>query len=101
MRCFLFFVPALILAQGIRVEPFAAEERTVHLASESVRSVAVDGSGAVWVATGAGLRWSDGKWTNERADATLVAVSGADVWFASQGSLWHGSRAVAGMPRLP
>src|SRR5438876_11469468 len=60
MRSWLLLAPALLAAQGMRVEPFAAEVRTVHnaasgLLSDDVLSVAVDSSRAAWAATGAGL----------------------------------------------
>src|SRR5438105_2242374 len=89
MRFLPLLAPVLLSAQGMLVEPFPAEVRTVHDAGDVV-SVAVDTSGAVWAATRVGLvRWRDNAWTFQAAEVSSVAASGADVWFASRGALWR------------
>jgi hypothetical protein len=65
-RALLLLAPAILAAQGLRVEPFAQEVRTVHLAGEDVLHVAVGSDGAVVAATRRALaRWRNGAWTNE------------------------------------
>src|SRR3954454_17467746 len=77
------------------VAPFAAEVRTVYdaaagLPSDDITSLAIDSSGSVWAATRAGLaQGRDGRWTSQRVEASQVAPSGADTFFAAQGALWQ------------
>jgi hypothetical protein len=108
MRSWLLLAPVLLAAQGMRVEPFAAEVRTVHnavsgLLSDDVLSVAVDSSGTPWAATRGGLaQLRNGTWTRQATEATLIAAADGQVWFASRGGLWQAvsgtARRVAEMP---
>jgi hypothetical protein len=93
-----FFASVSLLTGQIKVGPFAAEVRTVHSIANAL-SVAVDGNGSVWAATGSGLmQWRDGKWNSQGVEASLVAAAGGKVWFASKSGLWEGSRRVADLP---
>src|SRR3954463_10928573 len=89
---YLLLLTPLLPAQGVRVEPFPMEVRTVHdtgLPSADVLSVAIDGAGTVWAATKAGLaRQNNGKWTREAADASLLATSNDGGVSSPQGALW-------------
>jgi Two component regulator propeller len=109
-RSLLLFAPTLLAAQGMLVAPFAAEVRTVYdagLPSDDVTSLAIDSSGSVWAATRAGLaQWRDGRWTSQRVEASRVAASGADTFFAAQSSLWQlasgaAPKRVAELPAQP
>src|SRR3954454_24785026 len=94
---FLLFAPALLYSQGMRVDPFPAEVRTVH--EGDILSVTVDPSGTVWAATPAGLlQFQNGARTRTARTASLVAPGG---WFASEGGLWHGTTRVADLPTEP
>src|SRR5436190_20664286 len=103
MRLLLLLSPLFLSAQGMLVQPFTSEVRTVYDAGD-VLSVAVDASGTVWAATRVGLvRWRNGTSILQARDTSIVAASGADVWFASRGALWRTSldslpRRVANLP---
>ncbi len=94
MRSLLLLAPALLAAQGLRVEPFAAEIRTIHdaaagLPSDDVVSVAVDAAGGAWAATRSGLARRVGATWRRVADEASVVAAGDGMWFASRDALWR------------